>query len=169
MIQINCQYDELLDIRKVNINPKNRNIHPKDQIQRLKSILEYQGFRHPLIISKNSGLLIVGNGRLEAAKKLKMKQVPVVYQEFIDSTQETAFGISDNSIASWAELDLSGINDDLQDLGPDFNLDNLGLKNFVLDVSEKEEEPEKPKKLQMLTCPNCQEEFEMQQAPKRYV
>src|ERR1035437_2514888 len=52
------------------------------------------------------------------------------YQEYADVQ-------ADNAIASWAELDLSGINADIADLGPDFDIDVLGLKDFTLDVAEK--------------------------------
>ena len=46
---------------------------------------------------------------------------------------EYAFIQSDNAISSWSELDLSAINSDLGDLGPDFDLELLGIKNFSLD------------------------------------
>jgi DNA modification methylase len=126
-----------IDIKDVRPNPKNRNVHSEEQISRLVELLKYQGWRHPLIISNQSGQLVVGHGRLAAAKKLKMKTVPVVYQDFDSPEQEYAFAVSDNAIASWSDLDLSGINTDVGELGPDFNLDLLGIENFTLDVVEK--------------------------------
>ncbi len=39
-------------------------------------------------------------------------------------------------MAAWAELDLAGINADIVDLGPDFDIDLLGIKNFCIDMSE---------------------------------
>jgi hypothetical protein len=45
---------------------------------------------------------------------------------------------ADNAIALWADLDLSQINQDIIDLGPDFDLNMLGIKNFTLDPFEKE-------------------------------
>lgn len=118
-------------------NPKNRNKHPEDQIKRLMKLIEYQGFRQPIIVSTRSGFVVAGHGRLEAAKKLALKEVPVLYQDFASDEQEYAFGVSDNAVAAWADLDLSGINMDLSSLGPDFDLDTLGIKNFVIDVAEK--------------------------------
>lgn len=128
----------IVDINEVIEHPNNPHKHTKDQIKRLTSIIEYQGFRSPLVISNMSGLLIVGHGRLKAAKKLKLKQVPVIYQDFDNADQEYAHMVADNAIGknNWAELDLSKINVDLQDLGPDFDLDNLGLKDFKLDLNE---------------------------------
>ena len=79
-----------------------------------------------------------------AAKFLKMDRVPVIFQDFKDIDQEIAFGIADNAIAAWADLDLAGVNDDLQNLGPDFDLDMLGIKNFALDVSDKDPDAPAP-------------------------
>jgi hypothetical protein len=124
-------------------NPLNRNSHPKDQVERLAKILEYQGWRYPIKVSKRSGLITSGHGRLEAAKLLKWKEVPVSFQDYDSEEQEYADTISDNSIASWSELDLSGINSDLTDLGPDFDIDLLGIKDFGVDPAEKTEEIEK--------------------------
>ena len=66
-----------------------------------------------------------------------MKEFPVVYQDFENEEAEYAFLQADNAIALWAELDFSGINSDIADLGPDFDIDMLGIKNFTIDVSEK--------------------------------
>lgn len=137
-LKIRCEYAELLSIDELRPHPKNRNKHSKDQIDRLAKIIKYQGFRHPIIVSRLSGFIVAGHGRLDAAKKLKLKTVPVDYQEFESEEQEYAFLQSDNSIALWAELDLSGINADLGDLGPDFDIELLGLKNFTVDVADKE-------------------------------
>lgn len=72
-----------------------------------------------------------------AARHLKWLEAPVSFQNYESDEQEYADVQSDNAIASWAELDLSGINFDLQELGPDFNIDLLGIKNFVLEPADK--------------------------------
>lgn len=127
---------QLVKIKDVKLNPKNRNKHTDEQIDRLVKIIEYQGFRSPLIVSKRTGVLVAGHGRLMAAKKMKLKEVPVMVQDFTDDAQEYAAMVSDNAIASWAELDLSSINTDIPDLGPDFDLDLLGIKNFEIEEFE---------------------------------
>ena len=61
----------LIPTKDIKINPKNRNKHHPDQIKRLMEIIEYQGFRSPVIISNRTGMLVAGHGRLQAAKKLR--------------------------------------------------------------------------------------------------
>lgn len=129
---------KLVPISEIKIDPKNRNKHPSEQIDRLVEIIKYQGFRNPVVISNRTGYLKAGEGRYLAAKKLKLKEIPATFQDFDSEEQETAYGISDNAIASWAELDLSGINADIPDLGEDFNVDLLGIKNFSIDKLESE-------------------------------
>lgn len=90
-----------------------------------------------------------------AAKLNGWQAAPVNYQDYKDVDQEYADITADNAIASWAELDLAEINQDLGDLGPDFDLDTLGIKDFTLDRSEKKESKEKKKK----QCPECGHEF----------
>jgi hypothetical protein len=125
-----------VDPAELKPHPRNRNAHPKDQIDRLAQILEYQGWRYPVNVSKRSGFIVTGHGRVQAAQKLGCS-VPVVYQDFESDEQEYASVQSDNAIASWAELDLAKINLDLAELGPDFDIDLLGIENFVLDPSDK--------------------------------
>ena len=139
-MKIVCKYDELVNPKLLKPHPKNRNKHPKDQIERLAKILNYQGQRAPVVVSNLSKCIAKGHGTTLSAIELKAKEIAVVYQDFENEDQEYAFIQSDNAIAEWAELDLSGINFDLQDLGPDLDLDLLGLKDFVLEPADKEKD-----------------------------
>lgn len=137
-MKINCSYDELVELHKIIPNPKNPNKHPEKQIERLAKIIDYQGQRHPVIVSKRSGFVVVGHGRLEAIKKLGWEKCAVNFQDFKDEAEEYAFIVSDNAIAEWAELDLSAINTEMLDLGPDFDVDLLGLENFTIEPADAE-------------------------------
>lgn len=128
---------QLVALSDIAPNPKNRNKHTPEQIKRLMAIIEYQGFRVPVVVSNRSGRLVAGHGRYLAAKELGLSHLPVIYQDFDSDEQEYAAGVSDNSIASWAELDLSGINLDVPDLGPDFDIDLLGIQRFLLEPADK--------------------------------
>jgi DNA modification methylase len=133
-MKMNCTFVKVKDLKP---RENNRNRHPKEQIDRLSEIIKYQGFRRPIIVSNLSGQVVCGHGRLEAAKKLGIKEVPVIYQDYIDEAQEYADHVADNALQGWSELDLSGINADLGDLGPDLDIDMLGIKDFVLEPADK--------------------------------
>lgn len=137
---IRCQYSELVDIHKLVPNPKNPNKHHEDQIERLAKIIDYQGMRSPIVVSKRSGFITKGHGRLEALKKIGWDKVPVDYQDYDNEAQEYADMVADNAIAEWAAQDLSMINAEMLELGPDFDVDLMGIKDFAIEPIEKYDE-----------------------------
>jgi len=140
-------------------HPKNPNKHGSDQIERLAKILEYQGWRYPIKVSKRSGFITSGHGRLLAAIRLGLKEVPVSYQDYSDEDQEFADIVADNAIASWSDLDLSAINNEIQNFDPNFDIDTLGIKNFVLDLADSGFDPSDNVEAdkEQKTCPHCGE------------
>lgn len=134
-------------------DPRNPNHHSKEQIQRLSELIKYQGWRWPIVVSKQDGMIKAGHGRLLAAKLLKLDEVPVCYQDFLTDDQAYAFLVSDNAISDWADLDLSAINMELPSLGPDFDIEFLGIKDFVIEPLDKFDEEKEDKKHK--ECPAC--------------
>lgn len=132
MAKHKCSYSELRTAHTITEHPKNPNKHNKEQIERLAKIIDYQGQRSPVVISNLSGFVVVGHGRLAAMKSLGWDKIAVDYQDFEDEAQEYAHMTADNAIAEWAALDLSQINIDMLDLGPELDLEMLGIKNFSL-------------------------------------
>ena len=103
-MKINCAYDELVELSKLVPNPKNNNKHPKEQIERLAKIIDFQGQRSPVVVRNMSGIIVKGHGRLEAIKKLGWDKCAVDYQDYESEAQEYADMIADNEIAKWAEF-----------------------------------------------------------------
>jgi len=137
-MKYHCKYDELLDPDdpKLKPNPDNPNNHSPEQIERLIKILKYQGWRYAVKISLLSKFISSGHGRVLAALEMGC-QVPVVYQDYDNADMEYADLVADNSIASWSDLDLSSINENVADLGPDFDIDLLGIDGFKIDVADR--------------------------------
>jgi len=135
--KIKCEYTELVPLHKLVAHPKNPNEHPDEQIKRLSEIIDYQGMRSPIVVSKMSGFITKGHGRLAALRVLGWENAPVDYQEYDDEAQEYADIVADNAIAEWAALDLGKINQDFLELGPDLEIEMLGIKDFVIEPIEK--------------------------------
>ena len=136
-MKIKAEQIVLVEVDSIVVNPKNNNTHPREQIEHLKKIIRYSGFRNPLTISTRTGFLNCGEARLIAAKELEMKQVPVMFQEFDDEAQEYAHMTADNAVQQQSIIDFKKVNETFPDFGPDFNVDMLGIKNFTLDISDK--------------------------------
>lgn len=136
-MEIKAKDITLVDISLLVENPKNNNTHPDDQIERLAKLIKHTGFRNPLVVSNRSGFVLCGHGRIAAAKKAGLKELPVIYQDFRDEAEEYAYMTSDNAIHNWSSIDLSKVNTEILDLGPDFDIDLLGIKDFVIEPIEK--------------------------------
>lgn len=139
MSDIKSKNIELVDIDSIVPNPKNANRHSIEQIKRLEKLIKYQGFRNPLIVSNRTGFLVVGHGRLEAAKNLGIEKLPVIKQDFESEAQEYAYLVSDNEIARWAELDKQAVYDEIEKM-PELNIELLAIEDFNLEKENKKED-----------------------------
>ena len=156
-MKIHCSYDKLEDIETIKINPKNPNKHPKEQIKRLANIMLYSGVRRAITVSKRSGLITIGHGRLEAAKLNGWKQYPVDYQDYENDQQEYADMVADNAISLWAEMEMKDIKKEIEQF-PDFDTDMLGSIYFdeIVSITEEPKEKEIDENINTKkTCPKC--------------
>lgn len=103
-IRVYCACDEIVDIDKLIPNPDNPNFHPVDQIERLAKIIA-NGWRQPITVSRRSGMIVKGHGRLEAALLLETPEVPVDYQDYKSEAEEMADLLADNRLAELAQTD----------------------------------------------------------------
>lgn len=127
-----------VEVEKLKPHPKNNNRHSSEQIERLQKIINYQGFRTPIVVSNFSGFIVAGHARLEAALGLGLKKVPVSYQDFTDEQQEYAHMTADNEIARWAELDWQELKMETKEW--DLDADLLGIEKFNFDAEFEEED-----------------------------
>ncbi len=119
----NTPVEDLIEYAR---NPrKNDNVIDK----MVASIKEF-GFRIP-IVAKSDGTVVDGHLRLKAAKKLGLKEVPVVIADDLSEAQIKAFRLMANKSANWAEWDIELLNLEFKEL-EDLNFD-LELTGFELD------------------------------------
>ena len=110
-IEVWCAYDKLVKVEELIPHPKNPNTHPQNQIKILAHNIRYHGWRHSIVVSKLSGYIVAGHGRLEAARELGVSIVPVEYQDFATEDNELAVLVGDNRLAELSTLDLNGLQD----------------------------------------------------------
>lgn len=133
-IPIYCAFDQLEETASLRPNPRNPNRHSGEQIALLAKIVSAQGWRAPITVSNRSGFVVRGHGRLLAAMRLGLKQVPVDYQDYMSEQEELADLVADNRLAELAEVDdaaLRQIFADLQAAG--CNLDLTGFDADSID------------------------------------
>ena len=115
-VPVFCTYDEILDAEKVIGNPRNPNTHPKEQVELLAKIITATGWRANITISRLSGFVVKGHGRLAAAIHAGMKQVPVEYQNYTSEAEEWADLTADNRLAELADMNNTMLADLLSEI-----------------------------------------------------
>ena len=104
-VPVFCAHDEIVEVEKLIPNPKNPNTHPDAQIQALGRIIRQTGWRQPITVSRRSGFIVKGHGRLSAALLEGLAAAPVEYQNYTSEAEEYADLVADNRIAELAEID----------------------------------------------------------------
>ena len=135
---------------------RNSRTHNEEQISQIMASIKEFGFTNPILIGGDN-VIIAGHGRLLAAQRLGLTEVPVICLPDLTETQRKALVIADNKIALNAGWDEEMLALEMKELEEsDFNLDILGfsedelkeLENFgepQTDAkSEEEEIPEAP-------------------------
>ena len=122
---------EYCDIDKIKAYGKNAKKHPDAQVEHIANSLERFGWQQPLVVDKN-GVVVVGHGRLLAAKRLKMDKVPVVVADTLTEEEIKAYRLADN------KLNESDWDDELLDLELDelAELDDIDMSDFGFEMSD---------------------------------
>ena len=83
---------------------RNPRTHSDAQVAQIAASIVEFGFVNPILVDSNAGI-VAGHGRLLAAKKLGLAEVPVVMLDHLSETQKRAYIIADNRLAENAGWD----------------------------------------------------------------
>jgi DNA modification methylase len=121
---------------------KNARTHSPEQVAQIAASIVEFGFVNPILVDSMDGV-IAGHGRLLAARKLGLAEVPVVVLGHLSEIQRRAYIIADNQLAlnaGWNDELLRGV---LESLGADgFDLSLVGFSDEELVVLLGSAEPE---------------------------
>lgn len=131
--------------RKIeDIKPYDRNAkkHPKEQVKKVADSIREFGFAQPVVVDKD-GVLIVGHGRLDAAKLLGLKEVPSITVD-LTKEQADAYRLADNKLNE-SEWDMKLVVEELKGLSAEM-LDLTGFdKDLIIEPDDKDDTiPEVP-------------------------
>ena len=132
----------------------NSRTHSDEQVNQVAASIKEFGFTSPVLIDEQGGL-IAGHGRVMAAKKLKLDEVPCIILEGLTEAQKKAYIIADNQLPLNAGWDLDKLKLEIETLGElDFDIDLLGFDDEFLDglldvqmdegLTDEDEVPEAP-------------------------
>lgn len=142
----------------------NNRKHTEQQIDRIANSIKEFGFNQPIVIDE-SNVVLVGHGRLAAALKLGLQEVPVVKIESLSEAKKKAYRILDNKLQNDSEWDFANIEMELEQLeGLGVELEPWGLENLLPKQFGPASEGEQGKldelEPKMIKCPACEHTFD---------
>lgn len=152
------------------IKPYSRNIkkHTDFDIDILVKSIEAYGFVNPILVQRKTNEIIAGHGRLLAAQKQGLKEVPVIFLELSD-IEARGLRIADNKTTENAEWDFPNLADEVADLTAfnDFDLSALGMPpgeidaiaNWTPAIENDKNDSSENKENKKIVCPKCGYEF----------
>jgi ParB family chromosome partitioning protein len=158
---------ETVDITTLTCDPANVRKHGDRNMDTLRGSLQRFEQQKPIVVDAD-GVVVAGNGTLEAAKALGWDKIKVIRTK-LKGTDRTAFSIADNRTAELAEWMPDELGTTLAALKADgVDLDELGFTDK--DMAElcgivpnfapsSEEEQGKLDEKNPITCPHCGEIF----------
>lgn len=114
---------------------RNNKIHNAEQVKQIAKSIKELWFRAPILVDENF-VILAGHGRLAAAQKLKMKEVPVIKYTDLTEEQKKKYRLLDNRLSDLSEYDLDNLKLELQELN-DERLNGL-FEEFDLKLEEEE-------------------------------
>ena len=98
---------ELMTTSSLKRNPRKARTHSPRQISQIGASIEQFGWLVPIVVD-DMDLIAAGHGRWLAAKKLGLREVPVIRAKFLTDADRRAFALAENKLAQ-----LSGCDEDL--------------------------------------------------------
>jgi hypothetical protein len=142
---------EMWPLTRLRPYPRNARVHSPEQIAQIARSIEQWGFTIPVLVDE-SGMIIAGHGRVEAAKLLGMLEVPVIVARGWSDAQKRAYVIADNRLNETSSWDNELLRLELGEIGGmdgGFDLTLLGfseseLVNLTLGEGEAKDDAERP-------------------------
>jgi len=111
----------------------NSRTHSDAQVAQIAASIKEFGWTNPILVSGDNSI-IAGHGRLLAARKLGMEEVPVIVLDHLSKSQQRALVIADNQLALNAGWDMDMLKAEIETLNIEgFELEILGFDDDFLD------------------------------------
>lgn len=133
------------NIRELKPYKKNAKKHPKEQVERIaNSIKEFGFFEHRAVAIDKNDCVVEGHGRILAAKKAGLKQVPTICLDDLTEEQIKAWRLIENKTAE-SGYDETLINEEINELlKSDIDMEAFGFSIDALEDETIEVEPDVP-------------------------
>lgn len=91
---------------------RNNKIHSPEQINHIANSIAEFGFNQPIVVDENN-IVLVGHGRLLAAQKMGLEEVPTICIADLTEAQKKAYRIIDNKVSADAPWDFEAVQSEM--------------------------------------------------------
>ena len=127
---------------------RNAKRHPEGQIKRIMASIKEWGWTVPVLLDED-GEMIAGHGRLEAAQRLELKEIPCMVASGWTPAQKKAYRIADNRLAQLGDWDADLLKIELEEIGElgfdveftGFDPAEMAQENYTDDMGVPEPDP----------------------------
>lgn len=130
-----------IKVSEIKAYAKNVKKHDDEQVKQIANSIKQFGFRQPVVVDKNNEI-VIGHGRVEAAKVLDMDTVPCIKADDLTEEQIKALRIADNKLAEKAVWDNDALAEELKAIGESIDMTDFGFGDFELEILTGDFEPE---------------------------
>lgn len=127
---------EHLPIADLKRNPRNARRHAIKQLHQIAASIREFGFNSIVVIDED-GIILVGNGRVEAARLAGLTTLPVLRVTHLTVEQKVGFALADNKIALNTDWDMEQLKllwQELSALELNFDLEVTGFETAEIDL-----------------------------------
>ena len=136
---------EVVKVRTIDLleYQNNAKLHPSEQVDQIASSIEEFGFNSPILAWHNDDgepEIVAGHGRLMAARKLGLEELPVVFLDHMSEEQRRAYILVDNQLTMNSGFDIDILDAeisaiasiDMTEFGFDVDTETLGIDDIDL-------------------------------------
>lgn len=123
---VNVRTDDLVEYEN------NANMHTSQQVDQIASSIQEFGFNSPILAwhdDDGNPVVVAGHGRLMAARKLGLEELPVVFMDHMTDEQRRAFGLVENQLTRLSEFDWDKLEQEL------LNIWTIDMSEYGFDIS----------------------------------
>ena len=159
MDKLKIEYVPLDSIKPYKNNAK---LHPDEQVEQICNSIRETGFNDPIGVWHDE--IAEGHGRLLAAKKLGMKEVPIIRLDDLTDEQRRAYMLAHNKLTMNSGFDIELLDMELAEIETiDMTLLGFDETKNSEPIDLDDEEPKTDRATKIVHCPKCGFAYEVQE------
>lgn len=118
---------EKIQIEKLTADEQNAKIHTDAQVNEIVASIKRFGFNDPVGVWGENNLIVEGHGRVQAAKKMGLKEIPCVRLDHLTEDERKAYALVHNSTNMETGFDEATLLATLKELQGKIDMGDFGL------------------------------------------